>query len=230
MRLGNTTTLPRGIASASSAATSDRLVFIKKVYSLLALSMVTASIGAYLGTGPLLLLVAPNMMLFFILQIGLVFFASFAARKPGLNIIALFSFTTVSGLTLGPILYRYLSVNPSIVVQALVMTAITFFALTAYVIISRKDFSFMSGFLMTGLIVVILSGIINMFFMQSTMMQLVTSGVSVLLFSGFILYDTSNIIRYYGTDEHVSATLALYLDILNLFIALLSILGIMSDE
>ncbi len=230
MRLGNTTTLPRGVASASSAATSDRLVFIKKVYSLLALSMVTASIGAYLGTGPLLLLVAPNMMLFFILQIGLVFFASFAARKPGLNIIALFSFTTVSGLTLGPILYRYLSVNPSIVVQALVMTAITFFALTAYVIISRKDFSFMSGFLMTGLIVVILSGIINMFFMQSTMLQLVTSGASVLLFSGFILYDTSNIIRYYGTDEHVSATLALYLDILNLFIALLSILGIMSDE
>ena len=230
MRLGNTTTLPRGVASALSAATSDRLVFIKKVYSLLALSMVTASIGAYLGTGPLLLLVAPNMMLFFILQIGLVFFASFAARKPGLNIIALFSFTTVSGLTLGPILYRYLSVNPSIVVQALVMTAITFFALTAYVIISRKDFSFMSGFLMTGLIVVVLSGIINMFFMQSTMLQLVTSGASVLLFSGFILYDTSNIIRYYGTDEHVSATLALYLDILNLFIALLSILGIMSDE
>ncbi len=230
MRLGNTTTLPRGVASASSAATSDRLVFIKKVYSLLALSMVTASIGAYLGAGPLLLLVKPNLMLFFILQIGLVFFASFAARKPGLNIIALFSFTTVSGLTLGPILYRYLSVNPSIVVQALVMTAITFFALTAYVIISRKDFSFMSGFLMTGLIVVILSGIINMFFMQSTMMQLVTSGASVLLFSGFILYDTSNIIRYYGTDEHVSATLALYLDILNLFIALLSILGIMSDE
>ena len=83
---------------------------------------------------------------------------------------------------------------------------------------------------MTGLIVVILSGIINMFFMQSTMFQLVTSGASVLLFSGFILYDTSNIIRYYGTDEHVSATLALYLDILNLFIALLSILGIMSDE
>tara|TARA_Y100001970_G_C14254079_1_gene873874 strand:+ start:5267 stop:5959 length:693 start_codon:yes stop_codon:yes gene_type:complete len=230
MRLGNTATLPRGVASVSSAATSDRLVFIKKVYSLLALSMVTASIGAYLGAGPLLLLVKPNLMLFFILQIGLVFFASFAARKPGLNIIALFSFTTVSGLTLGPILDRYLSVNPSIVVQALVMTAITFFALTAYVIISRKDFSFMSGFLMTGLIVVILSGIINMFFMQSTMFQLVTSGASVLLFSGFILYDTSNIIRYYGTDEHVSATLALYLDILNLFIALLSILGIMSDE
>ena len=88
----------------------------------------------------------------------------------------------------------------------------------------------MSGFLMTGLIVLVVGGLLNMFFIQSGMMHFVMSGASVLLFSGFILYDTSNIMRYYATDEHVSATLALYLDVLNLFIALLSILGIMSDE
>ena len=88
----------------------------------------------------------------------------------------------------------------------------------------------MSGFLMTGLIVVIVVGLLNMFFIQSGEMRFMMSGASVLLFSGFILYDTSNILRYYGTDEYVSATLALYLDILNLFIALLSILGIMSDD
>jgi len=226
MRLGNTATLPRGVSSVSSVATSERLVFIKKVYSLLALSMLTAAIGAYLGSGALLLLVAPNMMLFFILQIGLIFFASFAARKPGLNMIALFSFTTVSGLTLGPLLYR---VGPTIAAEAFALTAITFATLTLYVIFSKKDFSFMSGFLMTGLIVVVLGGLINIF-MQNTMMHMVMSGASVLLFSGFILYDTSNILRYYGTDEHVSATLALYLDVLNLFIAILSILGIMNDD
>ena len=88
----------------------------------------------------------------------------------------------------------------------------------------------MSGFLMTGLIVIILVGLLNAFLINSEMMHLVTAGASVLLFSGFILYDTSNIMRYYGTDEHVSATLALYLDVLNLFIALLSILGIMGRE
>ena len=227
MRFGSTTTLPRGVTPAASVTTTDRLVFIKKVYSLLAMSMGTAAIGAYLGSGPLLLLVAPNMMLFFILQIALIFFASFAARKPGLNMIALFSFTTVSGLTLGPLLYQ---VGPSIAAEAFALTAITFAGLSMYVVYSKKDFSFMSGFLMTGLIVLVVGGLLNMFFIQSGMMHFVMSGASVLLFSGFILYDTSNILRYYGTDEYVSATLALYLDVLNLFIALLSILGIMGRE
>jgi len=227
MRFGSTTTLPRGVTPAASVTTTDRLVFIKKVYSLLAMSMGTAAVGAYLGSGPLLLLVAPNMMLFFILQIALIFFASFAARKPGLNMVALFSFTTVSGLTLGPLLYQ---VGPSIAAEAFALTAITFAGLSMYVVVSKKDFSFMSGFLMTGLIVLVVGGLLNMFFIQSGMMHFVMSGASVLLFSGFILYDTSNIMRYYGTDEYVSATLALYLDVLNLFIALLSILGIMSDE
>ena len=227
MRFGSTTTLPRGITPAASVTTTERLVFIKKVYSLLAMSMGTAAIGAYLGSGPLLLLVAPNMMLFFILQIALIFFASFAARKPGLNMVALFSFTTVSGLTLGPLLYQ---VGPSIAAEAFALTAITFAGLSMYVVYSKKDFSFMSGFLMTGLIVLVVGGLLNMFFIQSGMMHFVMSGASVLLFSGFILYDTSNIMRYYGTDAYVSATLALYLDVLDLFIALLSILGIMSDE
>jgi len=227
MRFGSTTTLPRGITPAASVTTTERLVFIKKVYSLLAMSMGSAAVGAYLGSGPLLLLVAPNMMLFFILQIALIFFASFAARKPGLNMVALFSFTTVSGLTLGPLLYQ---VGPSIAAEAFALTAITFAGLSMYVVYSKKDFSFMSGFLMTGLIVLVVGGLLNMFFIQSGMMHFVMSGASVLLFSGFILYDTSNILRYYGTDEYVSATLALYLDVLNLFIALLSILGIMSDE
>ena len=227
MRFGSTTTLPRGITPAASVTTTERLVFIKKVYSLLAMSMGSAAVGAYLGSGPLLLLVAPNMMLFFILQIALIFFASFAARKPGLNMVALFSFTTVSGLTLGPLLYQ---VGPSIAAEAFALTAITFAGLSMYVVYSKKDFSFMSGFLMTGLIVLVVGGLLNMFFIQSGMMHFVMSGASVLLFSGFILYDTSNIMRYYGTDEYVSATLALYLDVLNLFIALLSILGIMGRE
>jgi len=227
MRFGSTTTLPRGMTPAASVSTTDRLTFIKKVYSLLAMSMGTAAVGAYLGSGPLLLLVAPNMMLFFILQFALIIFASFASRRPGLNMVALFSFTTVSGLTLGPLLYQ---VGPSIAAEAFALTAITFAGLSLYVVYSKKDFSFMSGFLMTGLIVVIVGGLLNMFFIQSGMMHFVMSGASVLLFSGFILYDTSNILRYYGTDEYVSATLALYLDILNLFIALLSILGIMSND
>ena len=77
MRLGSTATLTRGVTAVASVSTTERLVFIKKVYSLLALSMVTAAVGAYLGSGPLLLLVAPNLMLFFILEFALIIFASF---------------------------------------------------------------------------------------------------------------------------------------------------------
>ncbi len=87
----------------------------------------------------------------------------------------------------------------------------------------------MSGFLMVGLITVIIGSLLNMFLFQSPMMHFMMSGVGVILFSGFILYDTSNIMRNYATDEYISATLALYLDILNLFTALLSILGLSRD-
>jgi len=227
MRLGSTTTVMHGVTPAASVPVTDRLVFIKKVYSLLALSMVTAAIGAYLGSEPLYGLVRANQWTFFILQFALIFFASFAARKPGLNMVALFSFTTVSGLTLGPFL---VAIGYEIAAEAFALTAITFVGLSLYVVYSKKDFSFMSGFLMAGLIVIIVGGLLNLFFFQSAWGHFAMSGASVLLFSGFILYDTSNILRYYGTDEHVSATLALYLDVLNLFIALASILGIMRND
>jgi FtsH-binding integral membrane protein len=121
------------------------------------------------------------------------------------------------------------AVGPSIATQAFALTAITFGGLTMYVVFSKKDFSFMSGFLMVGLITIVIGSLLNMFLFQSPMMHFMMSGVGVILFSGFILYDTSNIMRNYATDEYISATLALYLDILNLFTALLSILGLSRD-
>ena len=228
MKFGSSAQVAYGITPAASVSVGERLAFIKKVYGLLALSLVTAAIGAHLGSDPDLLLipVASNMMLFFILEIGLIFFAQFVSRKPGLNMVALFSFTTVTGLVVGPLLYR---VGPSIALEAFALTALTFGGLTMYVIFSKRDFSFMQGFLFTGLMIVVFGALINMFF-ASPMAHFMISGASVLLFSGFILYDTSNVLRNYGTDEYVSATLALYLDILNLFIALLSILGIARSD
>ena len=216
-----------GKIPAAAVSLDERLIFLKKVYTLLAASLGTAAIGAYLGTGPLLMVVAPNLMLLFLLEIGLIFFAQFARHKPGLNMVALFSFTTVSGLTLGPLLYR---VGPTVATQAFALTALTFVGLSLYVVYSKKDFSFMGGFLMVGLITVLVGGLLNMFFFQSPMMHFAMSGVGVFLFSGFILYDTSNILRNYGTDEYISATLALYLDVLNLFTSLLSLLGLANND
>jgi len=182
MRLGSTATLTRGVTAVASVSTTERLVFIKKVYSLLALSMVTAAVGAYLGSGPLLLLVAPNLMLFFILEFALIIFASFVSRKPGLNMCFDGNHVCVSD-SLRCFLEKRFQFHVRIFDDRFDCCD------------RRRDIKYLH-----------------------------------LLFSGFILYDTSNILRYYGTDEHVSATLALYLDVLNLFIALLSILGIMSDD
>ncbi len=220
----------RGIQTASDVSVEERLGFLKKVYGLLAASLLSATVGAFLGMGPLLPIVASMGLLSFVFFIGSFFFLMFAQRKPGLNMVALFSFTTIAGLMIGPMLYSFVAVGAgSVVVEALALTTITFVGLTAYVFISKKDFSFMSGFLMTGLIILIVGGLLNAFFFQSPMMRFAFAGAGVLLFSGFILYDTSNILRRYSTDDYVSATVALFLDVFNLFIHLLALLGLSRD-
>ena len=216
-----------GMNSVASVSVEERLAFLKKVYGLLAASLFAASAGAFIGSGPLLPMVASNIFLFFILQFALLFFVMYAQRKPGLNIIALFSFTTVSGLTIGPLMYRY--AGTGVITEAFLLTAVTFVALTLYVIASKKDFSFMGGFLFTGLIILVVGGLLNVFLFQSPMMQFVMAGGGVFLFSGFILYDTSNILRNYSTDDYIPATLALYLDVFNLFISLVQLLGLSRD-
>ena len=120
-----------------------------------------------------------------------------------------------------------------IVMQALGGTALVFFALSGYVLTTRKDFSFMGGFLMVGLITVVVAGlafmVLGMFGIHMPAMSLALSAVVVLLMSGFILYDTSAIIHG-GEKNYIMATIRLYLDILNMFTALLHILGFMNDD
>jgi FtsH-binding integral membrane protein len=169
------------------------------------------------------LFVSPGLMLvLFIAEIALIFFAMAVRRKPGLNLVALFAFTTVSGLTLGPVMLVY---NAAVIQEALVLTVLIFGGLTFYVMASKKDFSFLGGFLITGLIVVLVGSLLNAFFFQSPAGEFIIAAGGVLLFSGFILYDTSNILRHYDVEDYTSATLALYLDILNLFLFLLRLLN-----
>lgn len=207
------------VNAAANASVEERMAFLKKVYGLLTLSLLTAAVGAYVGR----LFVSPGLMLLlFIVEIGLIFFAFAVRRKPGLNLFALFAFTGVSGLTLGPVMLVY---NAEAVQQALVLTVVIFAGLTFYVMASRRDFSFLGGFLITGLIVVIAGSLLNAFIFQSPAAEFMISAGGVILFSGFILYDTSNILRHYDVRDFTSATLSLYLDILNLFLFLLRLLG-----
>lgn len=141
---------------------------------------------------------------------------------------AIFAITGLLGLGLGPMLSYYLSVNPSIVVTALGGTGAIFLALSGYALTTKKDFSFMGGFLMVGMMVVLVAMLLNIF-LQIPALGLAMSAGIVLLMSGLILYETSSIIHG-GETNYIMATASLFLSILNLFQALLHLLGAFNDD
>ena len=218
MAFGQMASRTFAVNSPANATVEERMAFLKKVYGLLSLSLLSAVIGAYFGKA-----LPPGLMIpLFIVEIVLVIFAMAVRRKPVWNVVALFSFTTLSGVTLGPVMVIY---NAGVIQEALVLTLLIFGGLTFYVMTTKKDFSYLSGFLIVGLITVIIGGLLNAFLFQSPMLEFAMAGGGVILFSGFILYDTSNILRNYDVQDYTSATLALYLDVLNLFLFLLRLLG-----
>ena len=133
------------------------------------------------------------------------------------------------GASIGPMLNRYTALpnGSELIMQAMGATALIFFSLSAYVLTTKKNFSFMGGFLMVGLIVALVAILANIF-LQIPAMHLAINAVVVLLMSGFILYDTSNIIHG-GETNYLRATVNLYLNILNIFTNLLSLLGANDD-
>ena len=146
------------------------------------------------------------------------------------GILAVFAFTGLLGFGLGPMLNHYLSMQggSQIIMQALGGTAIIFFTLSTYVMTTKKDFSFMAGFLMTGIIVALIASIANIF-LGIPALSLAISGAIVFIMSGYILFETSQIIRG-GQRNYILATASLYLSLYNIFTSLLHILGVMSDD
>ncbi len=134
------------------------------------------------------------------------------------------------GLTLGPILSAYMSLpnGGQIIMNAMAATGIIFLGLSAYVVTTKKDFSFMGVFLTVGILVAFLAGI-GAFFFEIATLSLVVSAMFVLLMSGLILYETSNIIHG-GETNYIMATTTLFVSIFNLFTSLLHLMGFMSDE
>ena len=143
---------------------------------------------------------------------------------------AVFALTGFLGYTLGPILNFYLSLpnGSQVVMTALAGTGAIFLALSGYAVVSRKDFSFMGSFLMVGILVAFLAGLGAMLF-SIPMLSLAVSGMVILLMSGMILWQTSEIIHG-GETNYIMATVTLYITIFNLFLSLLQILGIFSSD
>jgi modulator of FtsH protease len=124
--------------------------------------------------------------------------------------------------------YLAMANGPQIVFQALAGTALIFFTLSGYVLTTRKDFSFMGGFLMVGLVIAVVASIANIF-LGIPALSLAISSAIILVMSGLILFDTSRIING-GETNYIRATLSLYLNVFNIFVHLLSILGVMNDD
>jgi FtsH-binding integral membrane protein len=212
--------------TAAEASVSDRIAFIRKVYGLFFAATLFAVGGVLLGLTfpPLMVLAVEHPIIMLILMIGGVMGAQAVRHVPGVNLAALFGFTTLTGIIISPLLYVIGRTNPGSILQAGVLTVAIFGGLTAYVFVSRRDFSFLRGMVTVGLVVVIAAGLINIF-VGSLGLGFAISAAALLLFSGFVLYDTSNIIRRYPTNEYVAGALSLYLDAFNIFLALLRILN-----
>ncbi|HEX7313379.1 MAG TPA: Bax inhibitor-1/YccA family protein [Pyrinomonadaceae bacterium] len=215
-----------GIETAARASVEERMGFIRKVYALFFAATLFAIGGVLLGLSftPLLQFAYEHPWIMFFAMIGGVLGAQALRHVPGLNLVALFGFTTLTGVVISPLIAVILRINPGSILAAGVLTVGIFGGLTAYVFISKKDFSFMRGMLMTGLIVVILAGVVNIF-LGASALGFAVAAATLLLFSGFVLYDTSNIIRRYPVNEYIAGALDLYLDAFNIFLALLRLLN-----
>lgn len=209
------------LVQLNTAGVQERSEFVSKVYTMLGVSLLFCCAGAYYGLSMPLSLYWPMVIAEFVVLLA----CMFLQRAYPINIVLLFLFTTLSGLTLGPVLNAYVAQGMGdIIPVATGTTAITFGGLSAYVHWSRKDFSFLGGFLFVALIVMILLGLANLFF-RLPLNETLYSGFGILLFSGYILFDTSNLLRRYQQDQVVAATLTLYLDLINLFLFILRFLS-----
>ena len=200
---------------------------IRNTYMLLSLTLAFSAVTA--GAAMALNLPHPGVIVTLIGYFGLLFLtAKFKNSTLGLGFV--FALTGFMGYTLGPIISNYLSLpnGGQIVMTAMGATAAVFLSLSGYALSSRKDFSFMGGFLLVGIVVAFLAGLGALFFEMPTL-SLAVSAMFVLLMAGLILYETSNIIHG-GETNYIMATVTLFVAIFNLFTSLLHLLGFMNNN
>ena len=196
---------------------------IRNTYTLLSMTLVFSALMAGVST----YLVLPPMT--YLLGVGgalvMIWFVLPKVANSSNGIWVVFGITGLLGFSLGPLLNMYLSLpnGPQIVGVALGGTGAIFLGLSGYALTTRKDFSFLGGFLFVGFIVVLLAALANIF-LQIPALSLTISAAVILIMSGFILYDTGRMVRG-GETNYLLATVSLYLSMFNIFIHLLHLLG-----
>ncbi|MCY4452160.1 MAG: Bax inhibitor-1/YccA family protein [Immundisolibacterales bacterium] len=212
--------------SATSVVATNRL--IRNTYSLLALTLLFSGLTAGLS----MVLAVPPIA--YLLSVGgaflLIFFVLPRTARSANGLWTVFAITGLLGFGLGPIISMYLALpnGSNVVMTALGGTGVIFLALSGYALTTRRDFSFLGGFLFTGFVVVLVAAVANIF-LQIPILSLVISAVVILIMSGFILFDTSRMVNG-GETNYILATVSLYLSIFNIFIHLLHLLGFASGD
>ncbi len=200
---------------------------IRNTYLLLSMTVLFSALTAFISTS---LQIALPFWAILLGYFGLLYMTS-ATANSAMGLVSVFLFTGFMGLTLGPTLNYYIhgfSNGPELVTAALASTGALFFALSGYAMTTRKDFSYMGGFLFIGLTIALLVSIAGLFFNMPGL-QLAISGAIVLLMSGYLLYQTSLIING-GERNYIMATVSLYITLLNLFTSLLQLLAAFSGR
>ncbi|WP_019142292.1 Bax inhibitor-1/YccA family protein [Noviherbaspirillum massiliense] len=200
---------------------------LRNTYMLLSATLAFSALTA--GVSAALRLPHPGILITLVGYFGLLF-AITKYRNSGVGVGLLFALTGFMGYTLGPVISHYLHLpnGTQVVMMALGGTAAIFLGLSAYALTTKRDLSFMGGFLFVGVLVAFLAGLAAVFF-SIPALSLTVSAVFVLLMSGMILYETNNIVRG-GETNYVMATLSLFVSIFNLFTSLLHLLGFASKE
>lgn len=212
------------------AKSEGKLVsFVKETYKLFAASMMAGAVGAYVSI-PLAASVQAWFIPLFILEIALLFGLFAVKRKPGINLVVMFSFVFMTGVMLSPLLARTLGMSGggAIIGNAFAMTSVIFGAMSFFAIKTTRDFTGYGKPLMIAVLVIIGFSIVNIF-LGSPILSIILSAVVVLLFSILVIYDTQNIIRG-AYETPIDGAIALYLDFLNIFTALLQLFGIFGSD
>lgn len=216
-----------GATSVAMSPADVQLNFIRKTYVLFMAGILTAIIGgvACLNIAPVAmfaLTILKNPLLVILVIVGGSIGAQAVARVEGLNYFALFGFTALIGIVVAPIIAIY---APKVVGQAAFLTTIVFGSLTSYVFVTRKDFSFMGGIVFVGMLTVVLAGAANLLFFKSWNASYWIAWAALFFSSGYVLYQTSNILHHYTARDSVAAALGLFISFFNIFMSILRILG-----
>lgn len=205
---------------------AERATLVRRTYSLVFVSvLVTVASAMFALSQPALLnAVAAHPWITMFATFAPLLLAMRARDSFPANIGLVFLFAFAEGVFLSPLLYFYGQNRPGLITQAAMLTIGAFGILTAYAFASRRDFSAWGSFFAVGLWVVIGGTVLNFFF-HNPAADLALASITVLVFSGLLVFDTWRIRNVYGPDDYVAASVQIYLDLLNLFLAILRILG-----